>query len=203
MNSWCRDLELLIKSRTSIIWIRTKEEERLEKLVKSSCEKLNIKCIRVELDPELQYINGYQQFEGDSYVNGGSHACAYSYSWGWKHYVSKDDGISMIIDSDMFFIKDVSIEKLLGDHNLAYIPSYRYSSKYHSEEDRGSIALRYPWNGIVIADIPNLPNPNDLKWGLGIFNGEACDVGGEGHRYLIDYKDQLKIKYIDQRIGKA
>jgi len=43
MNSWCRNLELLIKSRASLIWIRTKEEERLEKLVKFSCEKLNIK----------------------------------------------------------------------------------------------------------------------------------------------------------------
>ncbi len=43
MNSWCRNLELLIKSRTSLIWIRTKEEERLDKLINSSCEKLNIK----------------------------------------------------------------------------------------------------------------------------------------------------------------
>jgi len=43
MNSWCRNLELLIKSRTSLIWIKTKEEERLEKLVNFSCEKLNIK----------------------------------------------------------------------------------------------------------------------------------------------------------------
>jgi len=32
MNSWCKNLELLIKSRTSLIWIRTKEEERLDKL---------------------------------------------------------------------------------------------------------------------------------------------------------------------------
>jgi hypothetical protein len=43
MNSWCRNLELLIKSRTSLIWIKTKEEERLEKLVNLSCERLNIK----------------------------------------------------------------------------------------------------------------------------------------------------------------
>jgi len=43
MNSWCRNLELLIKSRTSLILIRTKEEERLEKLVNFSCERLNIK----------------------------------------------------------------------------------------------------------------------------------------------------------------
>ena len=43
MNSWCRNLELLIKSRTSLIWIRTKEEERLEKLVNLSCKRLQIK----------------------------------------------------------------------------------------------------------------------------------------------------------------
>ncbi len=43
MNSWSNNLELLIKSRTSLIWIRTKEEERLERLVNLSCERLNIK----------------------------------------------------------------------------------------------------------------------------------------------------------------
>ena len=43
MNSWSKNLELLIKSRTSIIWIKTKEEERLEKILNSSIERLNIK----------------------------------------------------------------------------------------------------------------------------------------------------------------
>ena len=43
MNSWCKNLELLIKSRTPLIWVRTKEEERLEKLVNYSCERLKIK----------------------------------------------------------------------------------------------------------------------------------------------------------------
>ena len=170
--------------------------ERIDQIYEV-CEKLNIKCIRVELDPELQFLNGYKQFEGDSYVSGGSHACAYSFSWGWKHYISQDDSISMIIDSDMFFIKDISIQSLLEDYNLAFIPSYRYYSKYQSEDNRGSIALHYPWNGVVIADVPNMPNPSELKWGLGVFNGQPCDVGGEGHSYLNTYKDQLKIKYID------
>jgi len=43
MNSWCRNLELLIKSRTTLVWIRTKEEERLEKIINFSCERLKIK----------------------------------------------------------------------------------------------------------------------------------------------------------------
>ncbi len=42
MNAWCKNLELLIKSRTSLIWIKTKEEERLEKILTSLCERLKI-----------------------------------------------------------------------------------------------------------------------------------------------------------------
>ena len=43
MNSWSRNFELLIKSRTPLIWIRTKEEQRLHKILNQSCKKLNIK----------------------------------------------------------------------------------------------------------------------------------------------------------------
>jgi len=52
MNSWSKNLELLIKSRTSLIWIKTIEEERLEKILNLSCERLSIKrfvcwdCVR-------------------------------------------------------------------------------------------------------------------------------------------------------------
>jgi len=43
MNSWSRNLDLLIKSRTSLIWIKTKEEERLEKILNSSVNRMGIK----------------------------------------------------------------------------------------------------------------------------------------------------------------
>ncbi len=43
MDSWSRNLELLIKSRTPLIWIRTKEEERLYKILNESFKRLNIK----------------------------------------------------------------------------------------------------------------------------------------------------------------
>ncbi|MDC3170795.1 AAA family ATPase [Prochlorococcus sp. AH-716-E13] len=43
MDSWSRNFELLIKSRTPLIWIRTKEEERLDNILNQSCNRLNIK----------------------------------------------------------------------------------------------------------------------------------------------------------------
>ncbi|MDC3077748.1 AAA family ATPase [Prochlorococcus sp. AH-716-O05] len=43
MDSWRKNFELLIKSRTPLIWIRTKEEERLDNILNQSCKRLNIK----------------------------------------------------------------------------------------------------------------------------------------------------------------
>ncbi len=43
MDSWCKNLELLIKSRTPLIWIRTKEEDRLYNILNQTCKRLNIK----------------------------------------------------------------------------------------------------------------------------------------------------------------
>ena len=43
MNSWCKNLELLIKSRTPLIWITTKEEERLQHILEESTKKLSFK----------------------------------------------------------------------------------------------------------------------------------------------------------------
>ncbi len=43
MEEWCKNLELLIKSRTPIIWIKTKEEERLQKILNIPIKRLNVK----------------------------------------------------------------------------------------------------------------------------------------------------------------
>ena len=66
MDSWCKNLELLIKSRTPLIWITTKEEERLQNILEESSRKLNIKrfvswdCVnglRGVLNEEGKYSN--------------------------------------------------------------------------------------------------------------------------------------------------
>lgn len=171
--------------------------ERVKEIFKV-CENLGIQCIRVDLDPDLQFINGHIQFQGESFVNGGSHACAYSFTWGWKHYISKNDCISIILDSDMFFIKNISFTEMMSGYNFSYIPCYRHVKNYVNEEDRGEFAFSYPWNGFVVADIPNMPNPHELSWGLGVFNGYSADVGSECMNYISKYSSELKINYLDQ-----
>tara|TARA_Y100000589_G_scaffold109037_1_gene103648 strand:+ start:3987 stop:5453 length:1467 start_codon:yes stop_codon:yes gene_type:complete len=66
MQSWHQNLDLLIKSRTPLIWIRSKEEERLFKVLKEVCGRLNKKRIIVwdcvngikgSLNDEKKFIN--------------------------------------------------------------------------------------------------------------------------------------------------
>ena len=40
MSNWDEQLDLLIRARTPIIWIRSNEEERVETLLKNSTKRL-------------------------------------------------------------------------------------------------------------------------------------------------------------------
>ena len=54
MQSWHQNLDLLIKSRTPLIWIRSKEEERLSKFLGSASKRLNRRIINWDC------VNGIQ-----------------------------------------------------------------------------------------------------------------------------------------------
>jgi hypothetical protein len=56
--------------------------------ISNICKEIGVKCIRVELDSELQHLNGVKMFDGNSYTNG-NNACAYSFTWGWKKLYCK------------------------------------------------------------------------------------------------------------------
>ena len=63
MESWCKNLELLIKSRSPLIWIVTKEEERLQNILENSLKKLNIK--RFVIWDCVNGLKGVLNQEGD------------------------------------------------------------------------------------------------------------------------------------------
>ena len=66
MQHWLQNLELLIRARTPLIWIKSKEEERLYRVIHSVCKKLNKKrliiwdCvngIKGSLNEETKFTN--------------------------------------------------------------------------------------------------------------------------------------------------
>ena len=154
--------------------------------IENTCSTLGIMSIKVILDDEFKFMNGENHFENGKYCNPNL-ACAYPIIWAWQKIITEDNSISVIIDSDMFLIKDISILETIKDYNFSFVPHYRENME-----------IFYPWNGIVIADIPNMPNPKEMNWGCGRVNGIPVDVGGQGHFYLEKYKKQLKNLYLSQ-----
>ena len=149
MESWSKNLELLIKSRTSLIWIKTKEEERLEKIVNFSCERLKIRrfvrwdCVNV--------IKGVLNEEGKF-----SNNPLGVLNW-IKEQNSEVSTILLIKDFHKFYddpsisrtIKELSYVLKESSHNII-ISSHIYPSSEELDEL------------MTIINLP-LPNQNELK----------------------------------------
>jgi hypothetical protein len=155
--------------------------------IDSICESLGVESLKVILDPSMRVSHGEVNFTGDQYANANL-ACSYPTQWAWINYMTKHDDLVVNIDSDMFLIKNVSFKEMIGSNNFGIVHAYRGNDH----------RVHYPWNGFFIADIPNMPNPEEMDWGCGEVLGERVDVGGQGHYYLKKYQDQLKTLNIEQ-----
>ena len=149
MNSWSKNLELLIKSRTSIIWIKTKEEERLEKILSFSAEKLNIK--RLVCWDCVNGIRGLLNEKG-SFSNNPLGVL----NW-LKEQASDISTILLVKDFHKFYddpsinrtIKELSVSLRETCHNLIIC-----SHLFPLEEELNEL--------MAILNLP-LPNQNELK----------------------------------------
>ena len=149
MDSWCNNLELLIKSRTTLIWLITKEEERLEKILNSSCERLQIK--RYVLWDCVNGIKGILNEEGKF-----SNNPLGVLNW-LKDQSSEISTILLVKDFHKFYddasinrtIKELS-SKLKETHHTLIISSHLFPSSEELDEL------------MTIINLP-LPNQKELK----------------------------------------
>jgi hypothetical protein len=100
-------------------------------------------------------------------------ACAYPINQSLKRYIKKDKetNISVIIDSDMFFLKPSSIIGYMGDYELAAL-----------KQIRGHV--KYIWNGIVFINHKKIIDIQELDFGFGNIEGNITDVGGNMYYYF-------------------
>jgi hypothetical protein len=139
--------------------------------IKKVCNNLNIKCVDIKLDTKMQVTQGVTNFIGNRYTTPNV-ACSYPLMWSFKHYVTNEKKIC-IIDSDMFFIDYVDLEKLIVDKDVVYIPQYRQNHQIH-----------YMWNAFVILNLEKNPDLKNLEWTPAPIHNENMDVGALTHFYL-------------------
>lgn len=145
--------------------------------IASECTRLGIERINIERDPKVS--GPYESLYGihsvftpsGKYANANV-ACAYPLAWAWRAVISKAPGPVCIMDSDMFLMEPITLSDYLKEHPMVIVPQSRPNGVY------------YAWNGLVMADIPKLPEPETVNWWCGQVSGEGVDVGGLTHHYF-------------------
>ena len=100
-------------------------------------------------------------------------ACAYPINQSLDRFIKNEKvaDISVIIDSDMFFIKEFSIFDFVKDYELAAI-----------KQIRGNV--NYIWNGIVFINHKKIVDIKEFDFGFQRINNQHTDVGGNMYFYF-------------------
>jgi hypothetical protein len=105
----------------------------------------------------------------------GCFACAVPIQDCIDRFIGKDDeNISVIMDSDLFLMKDFSFSSFMEGWDIAALPQSR---------DGGYEIIEYLWNCLVVL-APSAPNKASLHMGCGTILHGATDVGGMSYFYL-------------------
>lgn len=86
-----------------------------------------------------------------------------------RPYLHND--LVMIIDSDMFLVKNFSVAEYLKGYDISGVL-----------QQRGHVT--YLWNGILFFNMKTLPEQSTLNFNCGWVDGELCDVGGHTYFYF-------------------
>lgn len=130
------------------------------------CSELGLKSIKVREDNSFDAKSRFP-----------SRIVAYSLNWIFRNAINPEEKkVVCLIDSDMFFISDISIRSLLEGSHLGLIPQFRGQR------------VRYLWTGFAIFDFEQLEQSEKLDFSLGIIEGERCDVGGHTYYYLEEFQ---------------
>tara|TARA_Y100001968_G_C19448040_1_gene766553 strand:- start:3043 stop:4521 length:1479 start_codon:yes stop_codon:yes gene_type:complete len=149
MNNWNENLDLLIRARTPLIWIRSSEEERVQELLEQSAKRMHPKTLAI-----WDFIEGIQGVLNSQGV--GARQPMAALQWLQKleptnstilllkdfHRFSDDAGIARML-------KNLAIELRTKPHNIILISRYWEPS---SDLD----------DSLTILDLP-LPDKTELK----------------------------------------
>lgn len=188
----CKTFKSFILDDYEVIVVNDAPNADDEKLIRETCEKNGLKCVRFEqswhmTDPLNEYIrmrvdtpqkNSYFHFplvEGYPDLEAISQQCSVRHCHVIQHALDlfgyDHDDIVVIMDGDVFPIKPISIRDLLIDAPLAGV-------------DSGFHQRHYLWVPFIAFDPTRLPNIKDLKFHLDVIDDLLCDTGSHSYLYL-------------------
>ncbi|MBI5274768.1 MAG: hypothetical protein HY860_06940 [Chlamydiales bacterium] len=170
-----------IKDDYEFVVFNDAKTRELEQEIYQLCKKYQIRCIRIS--PEIHNRPYLFRLKGEDY-NHPCVRCANVVQYSLDILGFDYPGKVVIIDSDMFLTKPFSFVEYMNGYDLVAVPQSR---------DNG---VKYIWNGIIMFNMPTLPNRKMMNFNCGRIDDAPVDAGGYTHYYLSKYADIIKIKEI-------
>ena len=134
--------------------------------INNICKSLQIEC--VEYNTRAPFYPGPSEAHADALLKI------------WSDYKNTNEKI-VIINSDMFLMRDIDFEHIFDNKPMAFIPNYSVTNKH-------VMAL---WSGLLFFDMARIPNKNDFDMSLGYVDGEKVDTGGKTRTYFKNNKTDI------------
>ncbi len=147
------------------------------------CKENNIRCIRI--DQSLHDRPYMTRFPGEDY-NHPCVRCANVVQYSLDVLGFDYGGPVVVMDSDMFPVKPISFREYLQDYDLVGVPQSRPCGSEKA-------VVHYIWNGLVMFNMPNLPERSSMNFNCGLVEGYSVDVGGHMHYYLLKHKGDVRL----------
>ncbi len=163
--------------------------------IEFKCKELGINCINVpQAIHDLPYLPRYKG-EGCNKNSPNVRHCTAA-QWAWNTYFSRHEGPVLIIDSDMFLIRPLSIEKLLENKHFAGV-------LWGTEDQITKEPFSYLWLALIFFNNQILPDRSSISFNCGKIpeTNIICDSGGQTGLYLRRFKGELNIHYLDWQQG--
>lgn len=158
-----KTFDAFIKEEYRYVVFNDAADPNMSRLIQETCAKLSVECLRVPDHAPHRQSPGHRHMDGIKFSLD---------EVGFKH-----DGIVMIIDSDMFPIRPISLYDYMGDRD--FIGGYQ-------ERHNDHIKIEYTSPCLVMMNMARLPNKYTLNFDGNHVEGVGCDVGGHSYYYFRD-----------------
>lgn len=174
--------------------------------IKIMCDKYNLKCIRIPQEIHNRpYLDRPIKIPYVSNFNSASvrNCNVVQYSLDTLGFYHND--ILVLIDSDLFLVKDFSIRKYLKGYHLAgfHRPCKDFDCGHNCEKEHPNYSgIEHIWIGLVFIDMAHLPHKEILNFNCGKVwceNNITMNLDSGGYTYYyMKYVPTAKIKKIER-----
>jgi hypothetical protein len=147
----------------------------MQEQIRETCFNLEIECIDIpQCIHEIPYLQRWPEEHWNHPAIRNCNVVQYSLdNYGFMH-----NGLIVLLDSDVFLVKEFSFKKFLEASPIAGLSQSKSSN---------GTSVEYLWIGFAIFDFGRIPHKDTLNFNCGYVENIPVDAGGHTYYYLRDH----------------